>query len=128
MENRVKGFFIVLLFVLVSVFNAYTQESIKGTVVERNSKLPISFATVVYQKNSLQKGVITDVHGKFEIVESGISSITVSCMGYKSKQVVLASISNKLNLVIELEEAAYEIKGVVVTPKDNPALRIIRNA
>lgn len=128
MENCVKGFSLVLLFVFVCGFNAYTQESIKGTVVERNSKLPISFATVVYQKNSLQKGVITDVHGKFEIVENGISSITVSCMGYKPKQVAVASTSNKLNLVIELEEAAYEIKGVVITPKDNPALRIIRNA
>ncbi|MGC3978139.1 MAG: DUF5686 family protein [Paludibacteraceae bacterium] len=101
--------------------------SIKGKVIDSETKLPVSFATVVYQKASHQNGTVSDVHGVFEITDTDISSLTVSCIGYKSEKVSLSLESNLSNLVVELTASIRELNELVVTSKNNPAIRVIRN-
>ncbi len=105
----------------------YSQGTVKGKVIEKDTKLPIAFASITYQKNNIQKGVISDVNGKFEIQESDIQSITASCVGYKMKKTIINPETDLLNVVVELENNIVEINEVVITPKNNPAIRIIKN-
>ena len=117
----------VLFFNFSIISQVISQPHLKGKIIEKNSKLPIPFASVVYQKQLLQKGIISDVYGKFEIDESNISSISVSCVGYKQKKIQLTSDVNRADITVELETAIQEIQEIVVTPANNPAIRIIKN-
>jgi len=125
--TSIKILFVCLFFSFVFVAQLSSQTRLIGKIIEKDSKLAVPFASVVYQKHSLQKGVIADIHGRFEIDESDISSLTVSCVGYKQNKVQLSSKDRSAIVVVELETAEQEINGVVVTPANNPAIRIIRN-
>ncbi len=118
---------IIILFVLLVSFKAAIgQTNLKGIVIQKDTKLPIPFATIIYQKLSQQKGVISDVNGRFEIKESGINSLTVSCMGYKTTIVQIAGTNYTSEIIIELEIQLHEIRAVTVSQKDNPAVRVMR--
>lgn len=121
-----QAFMLLLLFSFGPVTQLASQSLLQGRILEKESKLPIPFATIVYQKQSLQRGIIADVDGKFELVDPDVNSITVSCVGYKSQKVLLTAQSNRSYFIVELETAIQEINEIVVTPAHNPALRIIR--
>lgn len=123
----IKTLFLVLFFCFGIISQIASQTQLKGKIIEKNTKLPIPFASVVYQKQSHQKGVISDVYGKFKIDQSDIDSFTVSCVGYKQKTVQINSVINRTNITVELETAIQKINEIVVTPENNPAIRIIKN-
>ena len=123
----IKTAFLILFFSFGILSQLISQTALTGKIVEKNSKLPIPFASVVYQQQSLQKAVIADVHGKFEINERNINSITVSCVGYKQKKIQLSSGTNRINIIVELETASQDINEIVITAANNPAIRIIKN-
>ncbi len=116
----------VLLFCLELSISAYSQPFIKGIVIERSSKLPIAFASVTYQKQSVQRGVISDIHGKFEIYDREIKSILVSCVGYEQIKILITPENNLSEIVVELKTDTVNIGAVTITPDNNPAIRIIK--
>ena len=122
-----KPLFLILLFSFGFVWQSTSQTHLKGRIIEKDSKLPIPFASIVYQKQSLQKGSISDIYGRFEINESNISNIIVSCVGYKQVKIKIDSEINPSNVIIELETAIQAIQEILVTPANNPAIRIIKN-
>ena len=115
-----------ILLVLMICESLFSQ-IITGTVIEKESMLPIAFATVKYDNQTHSNGVISDIHGKFEIHEKEISKITVSCVGYKATTIPIYSETNLKNIVIALETNTLEVNEVVVTPANNPALAIIKH-
>ncbi len=121
--TRIIFFFILSLWI---EFTAVSQPSIIGIIVERNSKLPIAFASVTYQKQSILRGVITDIHGKFEIADRDIKSLQVSCVGYQKQKVIITPEMKLTDLVIELRTDTLSIGEVTITPGMNPAVRIMR--
>ncbi len=123
---KIPLLFLFFSFGIISQITSQTQ--LTGKIIEKKSKFPIPFASVFYQKQSSQKGIISDVYGKFEIDESNINSITVSCVGYKQKKILIASEVNRVDVTVELETAIQEINEIVVTPANNPAIRIIKQA
>ncbi|MDD2565072.1 MAG: DUF5686 family protein [Salinivirgaceae bacterium] len=117
---------LLLLIALVFSTSAWSQATIKGTIIEKESKMPIAFASVVYELNGGQKGVTSDIYGKFEIQESNIKKLTVSCLGFKQNTISMSSISNPTKLVVELEIFATQLSEVIVKATEDPAMRIIR--
>jgi hypothetical protein len=117
------------LTILCLVINVYanSQPYIKGTIVEKNTKLPIAFASVTYQKSSSQSGVISDIYGCFKISDQQIKSITVTCVGYKQNKILFSHDLNLSNLIVEMEVDTLKFNEVIITPLNNPAIRIIRN-
>ena len=103
------------------------QAQIRGRIVEKDTKLPIAFASVFYQDEFSQKGFISDVHGAFEIKESAVSSFTVSCMGYRENTICISSQMDTDNIVVELEVLVHELNEVTITPANNPAIPIIKS-
>lgn len=124
---RFSHIYIISLLSLFFLSHLPVFGQIDGLVVEKGSRLPIAFATIVYQRGEEQKGVVSDIYGKFEIKEVGVSRFAVSYMGYKTKEIDLSKGRWGEKLVIELEISTEELKEAVITPAENPALRIIRN-
>ena len=121
---------IIPLLLLASLANA-AQGQVRGVVVDKETALPVTFATISYRgkDGGGRKGVVADVQGEFFIADSSVAELTVSCLGYKPATVALgATRALPQPLVVALEEDAVAIGDVVVTPKNNPALRIIQSA
>jgi len=98
------------------------QAIIKGKVIEKRTGMPIPFASVVYQKQLIQKGVISDIHGEFVIQEENVRDVTVTCIGYKPVKTKITTAGT----VVEMENEAVEMSEVVIKPSANPAIRIIK--
>jgi len=124
----IKKYLSPIFFCLVINFSANSQSYIKGTIIEKGTKLPIAFASVAYQKQSSQAGVISDIYGNFKISDSDIKSLTVTCVGYKQNKILLRADLDKSNFIVEMEADTLIINEVIVTPPNNPAIRVIKRA
>ena len=115
---------LLILFCLVFASPSLLFGQLKGRIVQKDSQLPIAFASVTYKKQTIQKGVISDIYGKFEIPEPDINNINVSCVGFKPGKINIPP-GSELNITVELESYTHELNEVIITPANNPALKII---
>ena len=123
----IKKYLCPIILCLIISLSANSQSYIKGTIIEKNTKLPIAFASVAYQKQSSLAGVISDIYGSFEIFDPQIKSLTVSCVGYKQNKILLSPDLNMSNFIVEMEVDTLRFNEVIITPSNNPAIRIIKN-
>ena len=100
---------------------------INGVIVDKESRIPVAFASVTYRKESVLRGVISDAHGKFVIPDTKIESLQVSCVGYQAARVMIKPGMKLTGMVIELKTDTLTIGEVRITPAMNPAVRIMRN-
>lgn len=114
----------LLLFILFTA-NIYAQNYLySGKVLDSKSKKGLAFVSILVVGE--QKGVQTDIDGKFKIYASKpVSNLRLQYVGYETKEVVLNTGSD---LFISLNEKENKIKEVVVFAGDNPAHRIIKKA
>ncbi len=118
---RITCGFILLLPILLAIITlpsfSQTSVTLEGNVIDKDNKIPISFATVSIIGKSI--GTVTDGNGWFTMTLFEVSyddTIKVSYMGYNSyKQSVLAFIEGRGNK-IELEEKYYTIAEVTIRP------------
>ncbi len=114
----------LLLLVFILPLFAISQNKIQGIVIDRKTKQPLPFASIVTNTNF---GTLTDIDGEFYIItKNSFHQITVSYVGYKSVTVPIL-ISDKF-ISIKLEASIENLNEVLITAKENPALQIIRNA
>jgi hypothetical protein len=102
---------------------AYSQ--IHGVITDKTTKHPIPFATISYYRNHQLRGTVADMQGIFTIPDKSIRKITVSNLGYRSQEINIDN-TTAFPLIVELAEEIFNINEVIVTPENNPALRIIR--
>ncbi|WP_299523553.1 DUF5686 and carboxypeptidase-like regulatory domain-containing protein [uncultured Lutibacter sp.] len=114
----------LLLLVFIIPLFAISQNKIQGIVVDSKTEQPLPFASVVTNTNF---GTLTDIDGEFYIkAKNSFHQITISYVGYKSVTVPIAI--NDRFISIKLEASVENLKEVLITAKENPALQIIRNA
>ena len=122
-----KNLFIFTFALLISLGNLWSQtttQSIRGTVLDKDTRQPLIGATVIVADLGPFTGAITDYDGTFiiEKVPVGRHSIECSYIGYTSWQsdgLVLTS-ARELVLEIELKEGSISLIGVVVTAIARP--------
>ena len=102
-------------------------QTVKGKVVDIDSKISIPGANVVIINTEPLLGTTTDADGNFKIekVPVGRYSIQISSIGYNANTLseILVSSGKELELTIEMKEQIIETKEVVVTlkiEKDKP--------
>ncbi|MEN3324547.1 TonB-dependent receptor [Mariniflexile soesokkakense] len=102
----------MLLFLAIT--NLYAQNSIKGTVVDANTKQGLVYANIYFTE--IEKGTATNENGFFslESIPSGNYKILVSILGYETKSVNV-SIPNTTDLEISLTPSAIEMEAVIVS-------------
>ncbi|MDG1171967.1 MAG: carboxypeptidase-like regulatory domain-containing protein, partial [Polaribacter sp.] len=99
---------------------------VKGKVTD-TKKNPLSFVSVYLEKTLT--GTTTNDKGGYvlKIPKKGKHTIIFQTLGYQTlkKEVNVTSFPFELN--VELEEENIQLEEVVISTKDNPANRIIRN-
>jgi TonB-linked SusC/RagA family outer membrane protein len=105
-----KHYLLILFAVLFSAQLAMAQRTITGTVVGEGKSEPLVGASVVAKGTTT--GTLTDVDGKFSLsVPTDAEMLTVSFVGYTSKDVSIKGVSN---LAITLAESDALQELVVV--------------
>jgi hypothetical protein len=94
--------------------------TIKGKVVDAETKNPLVFATVAVMESNV--AIVTNIDGEFilKIGETITSkNIEVTFLGYRNKVVPISELKeNGGKNVIELEPAPIPIKEIIVKPLD----------
>lgn len=111
-----------LLFSLLSSIGLHSQsttQTIKGTVLDRDTRQPIMGATVVVLESDSLLGTTTDIDGQFVIENVPVGRRQIECRYvsyqlYVSKPEILKS-SRELTFDIELIEAPQQLGEIVVT-------------
>ena len=108
----------LLLFVSIAVFSQNITQTIRGTLLDKESKSPLPFASVVLLNSNPIVGTSTDTLGNFVLpnVAIGRQSIQVSFLGYKTAVVsdIQLSAGKEIVLQIELEEISTSLNELVV--------------
>ena len=104
-----KNFFTVLLILLCVGFQTKTRaQTVTGTVTDESGK-SIQAASVTIKGTT--RGTVTDQNGMFSISASPGNVLSVSSLGYISKEVTLG---NEKNISIALTATNSELSAVVV--------------
>lgn len=133
---RTPAYALLLLLLTLAGTMVYGQEdesregeltqTVRGRVVDEQTKAPLPGATVVVMGSNPRKGTATDVDGWFtlEKVPVGRISLNISYVGYESRTIrnLLVNSGKELVLTIGLKENVQELKEVVVRAhrKDRP--------
>jgi hypothetical protein len=88
-------------------------QNIQVKVIDENTKYPIPYAAI---KIDDFNGVISNEEGFFTLNPDKLDFITVSCLGYKSKDFSIDDIK-KNNNIISLDEAINELNTVYISNK-----------
>lgn len=127
MQNRhknVAGLPAILLLLCLFSTTAFSQnltQTLKGMVVDKALKTPLTGATVVLISTDPTRGAVTDTDGRFRLadVPVGKHTLRVNYLGYKELLVpnVTLNSGKETELTIELEEQIMTGKEVVITAK-----------
>ncbi len=114
---------LLFLFLLTPIL-VFSQTQIQGIVVDSKTKKPLPYASVVTNTNY---GTLTDVDGKFYIqAKKDFHQISISYIGYKKVTIPVTPDDKFIN--VKLKTSVENLNEITITAKENPALRIIRNA
>ena len=121
--------FKTILFIFAIFFCSYSfsQNPIKGKVIDSKTKLPLAFVNIIFNSN-LYLNVTTDIDGKFYFNKNEkVNSLTCSYLGYEKLNINIDSIK-KINkeIIIELTPSSFNLQEVIIKPGENPANRIIK--
>jgi hypothetical protein len=110
---------IIVLFLTQNIAAQNLQQSIRGTVVDRDSKTPLPGVNLVIQGSTPVIGVVSGDEGdfKFDRLTIGRYNIEVFCMGYEPSVVsnILLDAGKEVVLNIELSEDINLIDEVVIS-------------
>ncbi len=121
--NIVRHTFFTLL--LLSIAPAFFSQTIKGKVMSHDGKQAIPFAVVVIDKSN--KGTMTDIDGNFALTLTGSEKeITIQVIGFVTKTISISDLNSQSTVIIKLKVSNINLSEVIITPKENPAIPIIK--
>ena len=101
-------------------------QTLRGTVTDRESGIPLPFASVVIMDTNPQRGTTTDLDGNFsfEKLPVGRYTVQVSYVGYQEAvvQEILLGSAKEVVLSIEITERTESIGEVYINYKKGEAL------
>jgi hypothetical protein len=107
----------ILLILLCLPFRAVSQTALKGVVKDNNGNAV--FAASVYLKNNPQKGIVTDLDGKFSIsFNNKNDTLIISFIGYNTAKIPLQSARVNEILNVILKEESKTLAEVFITAQD----------
>jgi hypothetical protein len=124
LNGRAYNFVFALFFPLFFCNSVFSQ-IIKGKVINEADKKPVPFAVVVVDRSN--KGTMSDIDGNFVLTLNGTEKeITVQVIGFNTKTIALSDQNLSEALSVKMKPGNINLSEVIVTPKENPAIPIIR--
>ncbi|QZT35987.1 DUF5686 and carboxypeptidase regulatory-like domain-containing protein [Halosquirtibacter xylanolyticus] len=126
-----KKIAITLLSILLVCINVSAQQKIKisGVIKDANTKETLPFVNLLIKGTT--RGTTSDLDGNFRIERlSTKDTILVSAIGYKQREYIVKKMFGKYigkKFIIKLSPDVTELSEVKIHPRENPALRIVRN-
>lgn len=112
-------FFAVLLCISVSATAQQATQTVRGTLLDRDSKQPVIGATVTILNGELIAGTTTDVNGNFKLagIPLGRKTIKVTYIGYETLTYpdVMVTAGKEVVLNLTLIEALTKINEVTIS-------------
>ncbi|MCK4662215.1 MAG: TonB-dependent receptor [Bacteroidales bacterium] len=120
MKNFILTTFIIAMFTTLAFSQKLTQ-TVRGTIIDADSKLPIIGATAMILGSDPLVGTATDVNGKFRLENVPIGRITLqlSYLGYESKTIpnIVVNSGKEVVLNLNIQESVVKLDEVVIKPK-----------
>lgn len=113
---------VILIMVMAlscAVASAQATYTISGTVLNKKTKAPVEFATVVAVE--CEQWAVADDKGQFTIkkIPAGKNTISVSCLGFVTDTKTIVISKDLTGYRAFLSEDNLALEGVVVTAKEN---------
>ena len=123
-----KFFTILLFFIIIFSHPSYPQQYfVRGKVIDKSSASPISYANIRVMNQT--DGTAANKEGEFELkLIRGKYKLIASCIGFNSDTISIDLIKNLSDANFYLLQTNIILPGITVSPDENPALRIIKNA
>lgn len=126
MKNQI--ILLCLLFCFTSTFAQELSQTVRGTVVDKESKFPLIGVNVLVENTGDRViGAVSDLDGNFRLekVPLGRQSLVLSYLGYENVVLnnIIVSSAREVILNVEMEEAATELNEVVVVAQRNGEVR-----
>jgi hypothetical protein len=124
--KRLIILFWIVIFALYAQAQSSITQTIRGTVIDKNTRISLPGANVILLNTNPLIGTSTDENGKFRIenVPVGRASIKISYVGFN--EIILTDLSvlsaKELVLEIEMEEMAVMGKEVVISATRDKSL------
>jgi Family of unknown function (DUF5686)/CarboxypepD_reg-like domain len=115
--------FTILAFLFFSISN-FAQ--IKGTITDEKGN-PLPFVSV-FEENTYS-GTTSNELGKYHlsVKEPGKNKIIFQYLGFKTQKISIPSDSKTMTLDVKMIEESFALNEVVIDPKNNPAIAIIKS-
>lgn len=109
---------LILSFFATLAFSQKLTQTVRGTIVDVDSKLPLIGATLVIQGTDPLIGTSTDVNGvfRFEKIPLGRIALKISYIGYEPKTIsdIVVNSGKEVVLDIAIQESAIKMDEAVV--------------
>jgi len=112
---------LIFLILFTNFYIVAYNQIIKGTILDKETKSPISYATVYFNATSVAS--YTDDKGFFKLDIRNIISmpLTISALGYYSTNI--SDYSPNKDILVYLTQKVFELKEVMVNAKGNAEIR-----
>lgn len=107
-----------------------TRITLSGVVTDSITGERLEFITL--QEKGTTNGTITNTDGGYQLLLRSNSTLAISCVGYRTKEIKAGSKTRQLN--IQLVPTEFQLSEVVVKPKrehyrrrENPSVALARN-
>lgn len=122
MEKICALTFALFMFSTLAFCQKLTQ-TVRGTIVDTDNKLPLIGATIIISGSNPIVGTTSDLDGNFRLENIPIGRITLqlSYIGYESKIIpdIVVNSGKEVVLNISLQESIVKLEEIVVKPKRN---------
>ena len=113
---------VILIMIMAPMFSfGQLTQTIRGKVVDSESKIPLIGVNVLVQNTDPNKGAVTDEKGNFRIADVSIGrhSIRFTYISYKENVLhdIIVNSGKEVVLDVEMEESATSLAEVVIRSK-----------
>ena len=110
------------LLILLLPFICYSQQVVKGKVVDLESQFPLPGVNVKFIDGEFDAGAATDINGQFKIenVPLGRHQVRITFIGYKPLvQTIVVNAGREVILNVEIEESTEVLEEFVISSNEN---------
>lgn len=124
LSRMVKLLSLTTVLLISSICNGQElTQTVRGTIIDTDSKLPLIGAVVVILGTDPIIGTATDIEGnfRFENIPTGRISIQLSYIGYERKTIANLLVNSGKEVVLDLsmEESIFKMDAVVISAIEN---------